>query len=257
MTLHLLFFVTALLAGLAVGSFLNVVADRVPQGRSVIWPPSHCGACGRRLAAAELIPIVSYLALRGRCRTCGASIGRRVLFVEVMGAAIAVLAWRGFGLTVVAVLAAIYGWLFLVLSVMDIEHQKVPRLLLAGGIAVAVVTAPWGPAAGLIWALLGGLIAGLPYLLLYIVAGWIYGHGKGVGIGDVWAAVLMGVVVGYPAVIVALLAAAVTALAVAIALLLTGRRGRRDVLPTIPFFAVGVLTGVLWSAGYLTLLLRP
>jgi leader peptidase (prepilin peptidase)/N-methyltransferase len=146
--------------------------------------------------------------------------------------------------------------LFLVLSVMDIEHHRAPRILLVGGLALALASAPWGPAAGLRWALIGALAAGLPYLLLYIVAGWIYGRGKGVGAGDVWAAGLMGAVSGFPAVIAALLAAAIVALAVAIALLLTGKRSRRDALPTIPFFAVGALIGVLWSTGYLSAWLR-
>ena len=87
------------LLGLAVGSFLNVCIDRLPRGGSVLNPPSHCPACQRRLAARDLIPVFSYLWLRGRCRYCRASIPRRLLGVELATAVIFALLYRHAGLT--------------------------------------------------------------------------------------------------------------------------------------------------------------
>ena len=86
----------ALLLGLAFGSFLNVVLSRLPRGESLLSPPSHCRSCARRLAWWENVPVASYLALRGRCRTCGASIGIRYLLVELaagLSAAVAAANW--------------------------------------------------------------------------------------------------------------------------------------------------------------------
>ncbi|HEY4721022.1 MAG TPA: prepilin peptidase, partial [Anaerolineae bacterium] len=86
-----------LLLGVSIGSFINVLADRLPESKShqpmglissIATPPSHCGACGRRLTTLDLIPVISYLALRGRCRTCGASIGPRVFWVELLTGAL-------------------------------------------------------------------------------------------------------------------------------------------------------------------------
>ncbi len=80
------------LVGLAFGSFLNVVISRLPRGESVVWPPSHCMSCGRRLRWWENIPVASYLSLRGRCRTCGRPIGIRYLVVEAAAGAAAMVA---------------------------------------------------------------------------------------------------------------------------------------------------------------------
>lgn len=89
--------VLALLLGSAFGSFLNVLLSRAPRGESVVWPASHCEACGRNLAWWENVPVVSFLALRGRCRTCQAPIGVRHLVVEAasgLAAAVAVWSWE-------------------------------------------------------------------------------------------------------------------------------------------------------------------
>lgn len=256
MTLELAAQAIAVLIGLAVGSFLNVVADRLPRGESLVAPGSHCDGCGRRLAPWEMVPLLSYAGLRGRCRTCGAAIGRRTPLVEVTSAAIALAAWRIYGPSAQAVLAAVFGWLFLTLSVIDAEQHQVPRLLVLGGIALAIVASPWWLAGGVRSALLGAAIGGLPYAMLYIIAGWIYGRGKGVGLGDVWAALLMGLVAGFPGAVVALLAAALSALVIVGVLLGLGVRGRRDAVATVPFLACGAAIGVLWSSGVLTAALR-
>ena len=76
------YYIIFAIAGLLVGSFLNVVIDRVPKGKSIVSPPSHCDSCGQRLAGGDLVPIFSYLRTRGKCRYCGAPIPIRVLWVE-------------------------------------------------------------------------------------------------------------------------------------------------------------------------------
>lgn len=250
MTIDLIATLAVILAGLAVGSFLSVVADRVPRDESVVAPASHCDVCGRFLTPLEIIPVVSYVWLCGRCRACGAAIGLRSPLLEIAGAAIALLVWNLFGPTWRGLLAVCFLWLFLLLSVMDIEHHIVSRPIVVGGLVFALAVSPLWLASGLTGAVLGGLAVGLPYVLVYIVAGRIYGRGQGLGLGDVWVALLMGVVTGWPWALIALLVTILSSAVTAIALLVSGRMGRRDHLPTVPFFAIGTLVGMLLSTGF-------
>jgi leader peptidase (prepilin peptidase)/N-methyltransferase len=250
MTIDALALVAVALIGLVVGSFLNVVADRTPRDESIIAPRSHCDACGRTLAPLDMIPVLSYVWLRGRCRWCSAPIGLRSPLLEITAAACALLAWNLYGPTWRGLMGVCFLWLFLLLSVMDIEHHIVSRPIVVGGLALSLVVSPLWLANGVAGALLGGLVAGLPYVLLYIIAGRIYGRGKGLGLGDVWVATLMGVATGFPWAVLALLVATLSSAAAAIALLVMGRMGRRDALPTVPFFALGALAGILFSAGF-------
>lgn len=240
------------LFGLAVGSFLNVVADRVPAGQSILSPPSHCPGCGRRLAAAELVPVVSYLWRRGRCHTCGRTIGRRTLFLELAGGAIAALAVLLFGPSPAAALAMLWGWLFLTLSVIDVERRRAPNVLVLPALGLALLSAPWSPlAGGLSAALLGAAVLGLPWAVLYLAAARWYGEGKGLGLGDVKVAFLTGLIAGWPAALAALYGAVVSGGLTAL-LLLAGRRWRRsDAVPSVPFFALGLAAGLLWRAALL------
>ena len=100
------------LLGVAVGSFMNVCIDRLPSGKSIIFPPSHCDNCQKKLAARENIPVISYLWLRGRCRHCRAAIPRRVLWVELTGGiAFALLYWH-YGLSAELAVMLFYFCLF-------------------------------------------------------------------------------------------------------------------------------------------------
>ena len=113
------------LFGIAVGSFLNLCIDRLPTGRSLLYPPSHCDACQHRLSVKDLIPIFSYLWLHRRCRYCQAAIPQRVFWVEVgSGLLFALLYWY-YGLSIELAVTAFYCCLFMVLGVIDLEHRLI------------------------------------------------------------------------------------------------------------------------------------
>jgi leader peptidase (prepilin peptidase)/N-methyltransferase len=143
--------VLAALLGLAFGSFLNVCLSRWPQGESIVTPRSHCRQCGRTLAWWENVPLVSWLALRGRCRTCGAWIGWRYVVVEAaVGGLWAIEAWRSLPSTVSATLptsVVVYGasigaftmlffWLLVALAMLDAEHYWLPNWLTLPGMVL-------------------------------------------------------------------------------------------------------------------------
>lgn len=201
------------LFGLLLGSFANVVIWRVPRKESVVSPGSHCPSCDAPIAWYDNIPVVSWLVLRGRCRACGVAISPRYPLVEAASGALFGVAALRFGLTWQAVLAAVVFWLLLVLSMIDIDHYRLPNplvALLAGLGCVAVVLAqvieiPFAP----LTAEPGTWLAEMPVLagLLGLIVGggvpaaiaWAYGaiRGKqGLGMGDIKLLAALGILLG-------------------------------------------------------------
>ncbi len=187
----------ALVLGAAVGSFLNVCIDRLPNGASLIEPPSHCDSCGRRLEWFELVPIFSYVLLGGRCRTCRATVPFRVLAVEAGTALLFLLAYWRFGLTVSGVLGAIYLSVLVVVAAIDLEHHRILNRLTYPAIALALAAA-FLPGRAPLTAFLGGAIGGDALLLLTLASP------RAMGFGDVKLGIFLGLFLGYPLILVAL-----------------------------------------------------
>ena len=112
--------------GTMIGSFLNVLADRLPQGLSIVSPPSHCPTCGERLKAIELIPVLSYLLLRGKCRRCNTLIPIRVLLVELGTGLLFGIIWMRYGLGFDLLLGCLFAAFLITIMVIDLEHHRRP-----------------------------------------------------------------------------------------------------------------------------------
>ncbi|UCC60467.1 MAG: prepilin peptidase [Dehalococcoidia bacterium] len=246
----LIYFGFALL-GLSVGSFLNLCIDRLPRGGSIVSPPSHCDNCGRRLRPLELVPVLSYLLLRGRCRYCGAGIPIRVLIVELAsGTLYALMAWH-FDLNLELAVALIFTSVFLVIFFIDLEHGLILNAVVFPAIAIAFVFSFFRSGYAEIWpdlgpgfvlsAMLGGAVGFTILLLPYIISR------GGMGAGDVKLAGLIGLVNGFPLVLVAMFTGIVAGGAVAISLLLSRVVGRTDAIPFGPFLAVGAVVSIVWG----------
>lgn len=229
------------LAGAAVGSFLNLCIDRMPAGQSLLHPPSHCPTCGHKLAPAELVPILSYLWLRGRCRYCSNSIPRRLIFVELAAAALFAILWQRYGLTPQLALALFYACLFTVIFVTDLEHRLILNKVVYSSMVVALILSPLWPEVGLVNSLLGGAL-GFGFMLVP----FLLSRG-GMGAGDVKLAGLVGLVAGFPQVFIALFLAMVAGGLVAGFLLVTRLKGRKDAVPFGPFLAAGAMVTLLWG----------
>lgn len=229
------------LLGLAVSSFLNVCIDRLPERGSIVSPPSHCPACGRRLAPFDLIPLLSFVLLRGRCRYCGAPIPRRVLLVESTTGLLFALLWYRYGFSLWLLLGTLYACFFTVIFFIDLEHHLVLNRVIYPGIVVALLLIPFAPGHSAKELLLGGLIG---FALLFLIAS-IYP--AGMGMGDVKLATFIGLVVGFPSVFVALLFSFVAGGLVGGGLLLTGLKGRKDPIPFAPFLAAGGMVAMLYG----------
>ncbi len=241
--------VMAAVAGLCVGSFLNVCIDRIPARQSLVRPPSHCEGCDRKLSIRDLVPVASYLTLRGKCRTCGAAIPRRVLLVEIATAVVFTFFMWYFGPGLQLAIALIYACLFLVIFVIDLEHLIIPNRIVYPAMLLALAFSSfWGgfegfwPGIGTVNALLGGAIGLVLMLLPFLL------FPNGLGMGDVKLAAFMGLACGFPLIFVALMLGILYGGLVAILLLLLGVKGRKDAIPFGPFLAGGAVLTLLWGS---------
>ncbi len=222
--------------GLAVGSFLNVVAARLPLRRSIVKPRSACMSCGTEIAARDNVPLFSYLVLRGRCRHCSARISPRYPAVELAtGLLVGGCALR-FGLTAYAALAAGFCITLVVISAIDLEHRIIPNRLVVPAAAIVLV-AHLVLVPSLEWPL-----AALAASLFLFVAAVAYP--RGMGMGDVKLALLLGAMLGRT-VAVALMIGFVAALAPSVVLVAKhGRVARRIGIPLAPFLAFGAVVAL-------------
>jgi len=233
----------AFVGGLMAGSFVTVVAHRVPRGESIVGPRSCCPACGAQIAAYDNVPVVSWLLLRGRARCCGASISARYPLTELAlgalyAATVAVLWGDGgeiaLGLVFVTMLTAV--------TLTDLERRLIPNKILLvtaiAGIAIAAVNDPGSlPERAIAATAAGGLLfaAALAYP-------------RGMGLGDVKLAAVMGLFLGRdvgPALLVALLSGSLVGLAT---IARHGAAARKQAIPFGPFLALGGVVGLLAGA---------
>ena len=244
--------------GLLIGSFLTVVVDRVPDGRSVAAPPSACGACGHRLTALDLVPIGSWLALRGRCRHCGAKIGIEPLVLEAATAALFVAMALRFGADPVLPAFLVLSAALVALVWIDLRLFRLPREITYTAIAlslpVIVIAALIDDAPDRIWdAVLGAAIALAVMLVIYAASR------GGLGDGDVRLAPLLGLHLGYldPAIVpIGLFLGFAIGAVVGIAAMAIGKAGRKTALPFGPFLAAGTLAATWAGEPVLDLVLR-
>ena len=221
----------ALAPGLALGSFLNVVAARVPLRRSLVSPGSACMSCGHEIAWYDNVPLLSYALLRGRCRSCGVHIALRYPVVElVTGLLFAGCFWK-FGLSGSAAVAAFFCLALVAVSATDIEHRIIPNriVLPAAGIVLAANTTLHASPE---WAL--GALGASGFLFAAALA-----YPAGMGMGDVKLALLMGAALGRT-VSAAMLIGMVAALIPGLVLLARyGGAARKIRIPFGPFLALG------------------
>lgn len=225
--------------GLMIGSFLNVVAYRVPRGESLVKPGSHCTTCGEHVRPYDNIPVVSWLLLRGRCRGCGEKISARYPVVELVTALVFAAIVLVNGLDADLLLELPFAAMLVVVAGIDLEHRIIPnKILLPLGVwgvgATAAVRTDFLPEA---------LIAGAAAFTFLFVAALV--HPKGMGMGDVKLAAVMGLYLGAsvaPALLLGFLAGSVVGIAIVAR---HGAAGRKRGVPFAPFLALGGLVALL------------
>ncbi len=242
--------------GLMVGSFLNVCIYRIPERRSVVWPRSRCASCDRPLAWFENIPVISYVALRGRCRTCRTRISIQYPIVELTTAALFVIQYEALGLSPLLVVRIAFGCVLIVLFAIDLEHQLLPNVItipaLCAGLIVAIALPP-----GLVDAFIGALVGGG---ILFLIAEVYFRlrHEEGMGMGDVKMLAMIGAFLGWKLTILTLILASLGGSFAGVLLLVTQRGTLKAAIPFGTFLAGAALVASLYGdalvAWYLNLL---
>jgi leader peptidase (prepilin peptidase) / N-methyltransferase len=226
---------------LALGSFLNVVAARLPERRSLVRPRSACPRCGKEIAWYDNVPLVSYAVLRGRCRSCGEPIGWRYPAVELATGVLIAACFLRFGFSGRAVVASVFAATLVVLSAIDAERRILPDLIvLPSFLIVLAAQIALFPDRTLEWVL--AAFGAALFLLLALIA-----YPRGMGMGDVKLALLLGAGLG-KAVMVGMMVGMVSALAASTVLFARhGLGARKMAIPFGPFLAFGALVALFWG----------
>jgi len=232
--------------GLVIGSFLNVCIYRTPRGESVIFPPSHCPGCNQRIAARDLVPLLSYIRRKGRCRFCDSRISPLYPFIELLTGLLFAAVYLRFGHTVLLYKVLLLTPVLITVTFIDLRHyiipDKVTVFALAGGVVLNVFTRDLTLVSSLL-----GLTSAAGFLLLIAIV-----SRGGMGGGDIKFAAVIGLFLGWPNGLFAVFLGCMLAGLAGIVLLLTRIKGRKDAIPFGPFLCAGALATTWYGEEILT-----
>jgi len=233
--------VVPLLFGLVIGSFLNVVIARIPEGRSIWWPRSACPGCGTQIAWHDNIPLLSFAILRGRCRSCGRPIALRYPLVEAATGVLFALAFLVFGPTPDFLVAAVFLAALVAMTGIDLAHQIIPDVITLPGILAGLVANLATARVNWRESVVGIVVCGGIFLVIILVSR------GGMGGGDMKLGAMLGAFLGWKLGLLALMLGVLAGGAVALCLLILGRKGRKEAIPFGPFLALGGAITMLWG----------
>jgi len=238
--------VVAGLFGAVIGSFLNVCIHRLPRGESIVHPPSRCPACGHRILWYENVPVVSWLALRGRCKGCGVRIPVMYPLVELATAVVFVAAWQVFGPTPLLAVRLVFACALIVLAVTDLRERLLPNAITYPGTVAGLVASIALPP-GFQSALIGAAAFALVLWGIGEVVSRFMGK-DALGFGDVKMAAMIGAFLGWPlaALTFALVGVVGTVLAVIVVVIV---RDRHYEIPLGTMLAAAALVAAFWGPG--------
>lgn len=228
--------------GLIIGSFINVVIYRVPRGESVSWPPSHCPECGQRLVWWQLVPVISYLFLGGRCYNCKHKIPIRYFLVELFFGCAYLFLFNKSGIGIQFISSAFLFSILFADSVIDLEHRIIPdKLNLVGMMAGFIFTLFGAPGIG--ESMLGFTVgAGLMLALAHFSKG-------GMGGGDIKLTAVLGIFLGWQGVLLTIFIASILGSVIGIALNFNkGVKIRKAAIPFGPFLSMGAMVVYLYGS---------
>jgi leader peptidase (prepilin peptidase) / N-methyltransferase len=241
--------------GAIVGSFLNVCILRIPKDESLVHPPSHCPDCKSAIRFYDNIPLISYLVLLGRCRSCREWISPRYFVVELLMALLAVALYYQFGVSLAFFVGFIFVAALIIISFIDLDVRIVPDVISLPGIVVGLlfsivaryfINDPFELVPSPVSALLGVLIGG-GFLLALAWAYEAFTGVEGMGGGDIKLLAMIGAFLGWTSIPFTLFFASLTGSVVGLGVMITKGVGRRFALPFAPFLCLGALLYLLFG----------
>ena len=236
----------ALVFGLCIGSFLNVCIHRLPDGFSIVKPPSSCPKCSARIRWYDNLPVLSWILLQGRCRNCKAPISIRYPIVELLTGGFALILWMSFGLDWQTLIYFIFVSALLVITFIDIDHRIIPDIISLPGIPIGFAASFILPQIDWTDSLIGILAGGGS--LLAIAWGYQLFTGKdGMGGGDIKLLAMIGAFLGWKGVLFTLMAASFVGTFVGLIVMIRARKGMKLAIPFGPFLSIGAICYIFFG----------
>lgn len=242
------------LLGIIIGSFLNVCIYRIPEGLSIVKPRSRCGTCGHELGTLDLVPLLSYIFLRGKCRYCKSHIALRYPIIEALTGFLYVVVYLAFGYS----LSTLVGWILfsiLIVALMtDIDHMIIPDKLIIFGLVVGLAVSILQVFRPLMifrtaWhfsGFAGGAATGGILLLIAIISMFFYGEEGGMGMGDVKLFVVIGLLSGLKVALMSLWLSFIIGGLAGVVLILVFKKNRKMAIPFGPAIVIATMISVLF-----------
>ncbi|WP_010238113.1 prepilin peptidase [Clostridium arbusti] len=234
--MNILIEVYIIILGLLLGSFFNVCIFRIPRGESIAFPPSHCTSCNNKIKGYDLIPVISYILLKGKCRYCGEKISLRYPAVEIVTAVLFYLVYLNYGLTFFTIKFIVLVSLLMVIGMIDFDTTDVYFSTTITGIVCGIgfIIAGYFMNLGVIEFILGGVAAGGFIAVIILIT-------RGMGWGDAEICFMCGLFLGLKLSIVMLFLSFIIGGIIGIALIALKIKNRKDYIPFGPFIAISSL----------------
>ena len=238
--------------GAIIGSFLKASADRFQQSRNVLRGRSCCPHCAHQLSWLDLFPIFSFLFLRGRCRYCHHKISWQYPFIELLTGTVLLLIWLFIGDSILAIFYSFIGLILVFVSLIDFQYKIIPDKIVYPGIMIALFfnlfyslflgSSFFSMQSRFSLGLLGAEIGFFFLAFLYFLT-----KGKGMGFGDVKLAILMGLILGWPNILLGLFLGFLFGAIIGVGLIIFRRKKMKSEIPFGPFLTGGMLVALLWG----------
>jgi len=234
------------LFGAVVGSFLNVCIYRIPRAESIVFPASHCPECDNKIRAFDNIPVISYLVLRGKCRSCGTRISWQYPAVEMLSALLTLGLFFKFHLSLTFFVLYVFCMALVVITFIDLEHQIIPDSISLPGIVVGFASSFFLPWLGWQNSLIG-IVAGGGSLLLVAYGYQLLTKKEGMGGGDIKLLAMMGAFLGWRSIPFIIFSSSLFGSVVGVSLMLARKKDSQLPIPFGPFLAFGAVLFIFYG----------
>lgn len=239
-------FVLIFILGLIVGSFSNVCIYRIPRNESIIYPASHCPKCRSNIKPVDNIPLLSYILLKGRCRSCKSKISIQYPIVELLTGLIYLIIYLIYDLSIQSLIYIILSSTLIIIAFIDLNEQIVPDVISLPGIVIGFIISFFVPYISFINSALGVLVGG-GIILIIGMAGSVIFKKEAMGGGDVKLAAMIGAFLGWRYIVISLFLGFFLGALAGIFLIMSKIKSREDTVPFGPFIVLGSFITLLWG----------
>jgi len=253
MLLPVPFYIFVFIFGAVVGSFLNVCIYRLPKGESVVFPPSRCPGCGSGIHWYDNVPVISYLLLRGRCRSCRAAISPQYPLVEAINGLLTLFLFMRFGLSFAFAVLFLFCSALVVITFIDLEHQIIPDVISLPGIAIGFVASFFIEDLYQVDKILGwqssliGILVGGGSLYLVATLYQLFTGKEGMGGGDIKLLAMMGAFFGWKAVPFIIFVSSLVGSVIGVTVMLIQKKDAKLAIPFGPFLVFGAIMYIFFG----------